>query len=415
MKKIVICDAYSTGAKLASLFREQGFTVTHIRSGETPSPHYEKTFRPGDFETDFGFSGDDYLQASEKISRFAPDFVIAGTESGVVLAEAISHHLSLPSNTIEKSESRRDKFAMIEAVKDAGLDVPMQVKVMNAEDLHYLDFKNFSFPLVVKPANSAGGDGFRICGSREEVIAHSGLLFGQQNAIGETNSSVLIQEYLQGQQYFVNCTSVNGRHYVSEIWKDDRMPGHNGSLVCWKEDLMELTGHVQAELISYTTGVLDALGIREGASHTELKYTDRGPVLIETAARLQGTIDESAVRRCTGTDVVSLTVLRYSQPEVFSELFIKSCPRRASVSCISLISNQEGRIVNAQGLQHIRSLPSFHSAIHLPQVGSRISKTRDLFTSPGIIYLVGDDATISEDHKRIREMELAGEIFHVVE
>nr|WP_241391678.1 ATP-grasp domain-containing protein [Yersinia frederiksenii]ULG19788.1 hypothetical protein 49p1_00070 [Yersinia frederiksenii] len=415
MKNIVICDAYSTGAKLAPLFREQGFKVAHVRSSETIPPHYEKTFRSHDFEIDFGFLGYDLVEASEKISRFMPDYVIAGAEPGVVLAETLSHYLSLPSNVIEKLESRRNKFVMIEAVRGAGLDVPFQINMMDAEGVHNLDLGNFTTPLVVKPANSAGGDGFRICHSRDEVVAHSNLLFGRRNAVGETNSSVLIQEYLQGQQYFVNCTSINGRHHVCEIWKDDRRPGHNGSLVCWKEDLLEPIGVVQAEIISYTLGVLDVLGIREGASHTELKYTDRGPVLIETAARLQGTIDESAVRRCIGVDVISLMVQRYSQPDEFSRFFQLPRSRRASVSCISLISNQEGRIEDARGLQRIRSLPSFHSAIHIPPIGSRISKTSDLFTSPGIIYLVGDDDTISADHKRIRKMELAGEIFNVVE
>ncbi|CAI2535009.1 Predicted ATP-grasp enzyme [Serratia ficaria] len=415
MKNIIICDAYSTGSKLAPLFREQGFKVAHVRSNETIPFHYEKTFRSHDFDVDFNFLGNDIIEASKKISHFKPDYVIAGAEPGVVLAETLSHYLSLPSNLFEKIESRRNKFSMIESVREAGLEVPFQINVMDVDEVRNLELGDFTTPLVVKPANSAGGDGFRICYSHDEVVSHSSLLFGRQNAVGETNLSVLIQEYLDGQQYFVNCTSINGRHYVCEIWKDDRRPGHNGSVVCWKEDLIEQTGEIQAEIISYTLAVLDVLGIREGASHTELKYTNRGPVLIETAARLQGTIDESAVRRCTGVDVISLNVLRYSQPDEFSCHFKLPRERRASVSCISLISNQEGRIKDARGLQQIRSLPSFHSAINLPQVGSCISKTSDLFTSPGIIYLVGDDDTIYDDHKLIREMELAGEIFNVVE
>jgi L-amino acid ligase len=160
--------------------------------------------------------------------------------------------------------------------------------------------------------------------------------------------------------------------------------------------------------------VLNALGVREGASHTELMLTGSGPVLIESAARMQGTIDETAVRRAIGLDVVSLNVLRYARPGMFEERFKQPIPRRASISCVSLVSHQEGRIKDARGLQEVRSLPSFYSAIHLPMIGSAISQTSDLFTSPGIIYLVGDEATIAEDHLRIREMEQAGEIFHVV-
>ncbi len=415
MKNIVICDAYSTGAKLAPLFREQGFSVAHVKSGDIAPPHYEKTFNPRDFDKDFGYLGKDIVTAAECLSSFHPDYILAGTESGVALAETLSHALSLPSNVFERTDSRRNKYAMIETVSAAGLAVPFQKNVSCAEDVQDLNFNEFALPLVVKPANSAGGDGFKICYSREEVISHAKVLFGQNNAVGETNSSLLLQEYLQGQQYFINCTSISGTHYVCEIWKDDRRPGHNGSIVCWKEDLLAPQGGIQDEIATYTFGVLNALGIREGASHTELIYTQRGPVLIETAARLQGTIDESAVRRCTGTDVISLNVLRYAQPALFTTFFETPITHRAAVSCISLISNQEGRIQSAPGLQRIRSLPSFHSAIHLPPVGSHIAKTRDLFSSPGIIYLVGDEETIAEDHLRIRAMEQAGEIFNVVE
>ena len=41
-------------------------------------------------------------------------------------------------------------------------------------------------------------------------------------------------------------------------------------------------------MVQYTFGVLDALGIRNGAVHAELKLEARGPVLIEANCRLHG-------------------------------------------------------------------------------------------------------------------------------
>jgi L-amino acid ligase len=414
MKTVIICDAYSTGAKLAPLFREQGVKMAHVRSSEHLPSSFLETFRPKDFDIDFGYMGPDLEAISRRLAAIAPDFVIAGTESGVELAETLSDFLSTPSNAIGLATSRRNKFAMNEVVRAAGLKTAIQMQATSSQELENLKLDRFTLPVVVKPTNSAGGDGFRICGSRAEIRNHAQTLFNRTNAIGEVNEGVLVQEYLQGQQYFVNSTSIGGHHYVSEVWRDERRPGYNGSIVCWKEDLLPLDGEIQSEITAYVYKVLNALGVREGASHTELMLTGSGPVLIESAARMQGTIDETAVRRAIGLDVVSLNVLRYARPGMFEERFKQPIPRRASISCVSLVSHQEGRIKDARGLQEVRSLPSFYSAIHLPMIGSAISQTSDLFTSPGIIYLVGDEATIAEDHLRIREMEQAGEIFHVV-
>ena len=349
-----------------------------------------------------------------RLGEHDPEFVIAGTESGVELAESLSHILSTPSNTVGGSASRRDKYAMLEAVKSAGLRVSRQVRISDEAGLRSYDADLFQMPVVVKPTNSAGGDGFRLCQCVDEVSEHIAFLLGRRNAVGEVNASVIVQEYLKGQQYFVNCTSLDGRHFVSEIWRDVRQPGHNGAMVCWKEELLDLSGELQTELVSYTCDVLDALGIREGASHTELMLTRGGPVLIESAARMQGTIDETAVRRATGLDVVGLSVLRYAHPSDFIARMRVPIERRTCLWCISLVSYQEGRIADARGLQFIRSLRSFHSAIHLPRLGSFVTRTSDLFSSPGIIYLAGSKAAVSEDHETIRRMERDGEIFNVI-
>lgn len=47
-------------------------------------------------------------------------------------------------------------------------------------------------------------------------------------------------------------------------------------------------GEVQDRLIEYTRMVLTSLGIKVGPSHFEVMMTTRGPVLIETGARMQG-------------------------------------------------------------------------------------------------------------------------------
>lgn len=46
--------------------------------------------------------------------------VLPGAETGVELADQLSHHLGLRSNGIEKSLARRNKYIMGETVRSAG-------------------------------------------------------------------------------------------------------------------------------------------------------------------------------------------------------------------------------------------------------------------------------------------------------
>ena len=45
--------------------------------------------------------------------------------------------------------------------------------------------------------------------------------------------------------------------------------------------------------------MLDALGIRFGPAHTEVMLTATGPVLVESGARMHGSVPDEIVDRCT--------------------------------------------------------------------------------------------------------------------
>merc|ERR1719201_1397937 len=77
-----------------------------------------------------------------------------------------------------------------------------------------------------------------------------------------------------------------------------------------------------AEMVRYVFGVLDALGIRNGAIHSEVKIEERGPVLIEANCRLhggEGTWAPMAVA-CCGYSAVSAMVDSFLDPLAFAAL-----------------------------------------------------------------------------------------------
>lgn len=56
---------------------------------------------------------------------------------------------------------------------------------------------------------------------------------GRTNQYGEQNEAVLVQEFMAGTEYVVNCVSQGGKHKVVSIWRYDKVrAGRAGGLLC---------------------------------------------------------------------------------------------------------------------------------------------------------------------------------------
>jgi biotin carboxylase len=413
MRTGLIVDAYSTGAALAPRFHAAGIETLHVQSRPVPPLFYQRSFHPEHFAANVVHDGD--LDATLAALAGHPiDFVVAGAETGVPLADALAERLGLPGNGTALSHARRDKHAMAEAVRAAGLNAVAQLRTGDPGEAVAWARARDDWPVVVKPLDSAGTEGVFFCEDASEVEAAFGASIGRPNALGGANRELLVQEELRGVQYFTDSISWDGVHHVSEIWRSRKRLVHDTCEMYDYEDLLEPRGPEQDAVADYVRGVLDALGIRYGAAHTELVLTDRGPVLIECGARMQGTILDQVVDRCTPSHV-TVTVDAYLDPS--------SVPRRAAnppalrerARVVTLISNAEGTIVAVRH-DELEAIPSYAGAVAMLGPGDRIARTYDLFTSPGTVYLVHpDEARLQEDYERLRYLEESGRLFEVAE
>merc|ERR1712157_468516 len=112
--------------------------------------------------------------------------VICGSEPGVLLADALSAELGVRTNGV--SDGRRDKKRQQELVKAAGLR-----SVRQAGGTKLSDVKEFlqsePMPVVVKPTESAGSEGVKLCNSIEEAEEHFALLMNSQRKVGSQNGA----------------------------------------------------------------------------------------------------------------------------------------------------------------------------------------------------------------------------------
>ncbi|MGG0418677.1 ATP-grasp domain-containing protein [Priestia aryabhattai] len=405
---VCIVDAFSTGAALAPQFKRHGYKILHVQSSRDTVKDLLETFKPEDFNKLFIFE-ENLDQLVHQLEEINIAHIIAGTETGVFLADVLSEKIGVPGNNPGTSILRRNKYKMHEALKLSNIAHAKQGYFHTiGEAITWADEQDI-WPLVAKPLDSAGSDSVSFCSNIEELTNACNLILNHKNKLGFKNDGVLIQECLEGQQYFVNAVTLDGKHAITEIWKDKRNQG-----ICDIEELLPYEGKVQKEIIEYVRTVLTCLGIEQGPSHTELMFTNRGPVLIESGARMMGTILEEAVVSAIGDSHVTTTVERYASPQKFMRRLENGYTLNKNLFCITLVSNETGIVAENHVLEKLKSLKSFYRVFHTPQIGEKIYKTVDLFTNPGIIYLLHDsNEQILRDYEEIRKLEKEGEFFLV--
>jgi len=180
-----------------------------------------------------------------------------------------------------------------------------------------------NFKAVVKPVEGAGSDGVFICNSPDEVRQAYLSLEGTKNVLGLTNYSVLLQEYLRGDEYVVDTVSRSGVHKCVAIWKYDKRVFNGAPVVYFGMRLMPVDAEpLLIATVEYIFGVLDALGIRNGSIHNEVKMEERGPVLIEANCRLHGGEGTWApmAEACLGYSAVSAMLDSYLDPVAFAAI-----------------------------------------------------------------------------------------------
>ena len=114
---------------------------------------------------------------------------MTGGEAGVDLADKLSEKLGVRTNGTD-IPNRRDKKIQQELIKEAGLR-----SVRQAGGDKFSDVESFlrteDYPLVLKPVESAGSDGVKLCHNFNEAKEHFDVLMKSQMVNGGEVPAVL--------------------------------------------------------------------------------------------------------------------------------------------------------------------------------------------------------------------------------
>ena len=250
--------------------------------------------------------------------------VLAGAETGVGLADSLTELMGLRTNGTAMSEARRNKYVMGEAIRAAGLRAVKQLRATAWGEIEAWlnDWNPDPFKVIVKPMDSAGSDDVTLCRSMQEAEKAFNHIMGKVNGLGLVNNAVLVQEYLEGQEYVIDMVSRDGEHKVAAIWPYDRRAVNGAGFVLFGQRLLLADDPHCRELIEYQKKVITALGIRNGPSHGEVKWCKGEPVLVEVGARCHGSegVWRQIAQDVHGYNQVEMTIDAYLHPEKFKAI-----------------------------------------------------------------------------------------------
>ncbi|RMI14852.1 ATP-grasp domain-containing protein [Sinorhizobium meliloti] len=239
-------------------------------------------------------------------SRLRSTYDIAGVtgfpspgESVLATVGKLCGYFGLPGPNPTSIEQCYDKFTQRQLLAEAGVPIPAYRLAANAGDVKRATAE-IGLPVILKPAVGNGSSGVRLCRTVDEVAEHTTHLLGGSHNWRSSPRRILVEEFAQGPLY---GAQIMGNEVIGICAADFGPPPH----FVYREFTFPapLAAEEHERIVKVALSSLQALGLGWGPTSIELRWTKRGPVVIEVNPRLAGTPDPQLVHLAYGVDLVT--------------------------------------------------------------------------------------------------------------
>lgn len=337
---------------------------------------------PGKPEADFFYrvDGGDYEATRAVAAKHKVAGIVTGQmEKPLRLMARLADELGLIFNSPEVTERSTDKWLMKQAFMAAGVPCAEGILISSEDDLSTRLKTGPEFPVIIKPRDAYSSRGVFRCSSAEEVLARAEI-----SRSFSTNGDILLEEFIEGREYSVEAITFKGATSIIQFTEKFLTPFPR-TVETGHLQPANLTDKDRESITTAVVGALKALGVENSASHTEVKLSDRGPVVIETGARLGGDFIASYLTKAsTGVsmDRAAIQTALGISPDVQQT--------REAFSMISFPELPEGkRVVRVDDTDEIEAMPGVVFARLFVKPGDVIAEVSHSGQRPGCIIVEG--------------------------
>lgn len=236
--------------------------------------------------------------------KVKPDRVVALEEFDVVTAALIREHFRLPGMDSSTAKGFRDKLTMAAGAKEAGLDVPEFVPLVNPDEIAEF-MGRVAPPWIIKPRSDVSAIGIRKVESPEEVWRAFEEMNEREN-LRERGSYYLLAQFIPGEVFHVDSIVNNGRVVFAGTNRYGRPPmqvAHIGG--AYISRTIERSSPDERKLLAANRKLVKALGLKKGATHAEFikSESDGRFYFLEIAARVGGAYIADVLEAASGLNL----------------------------------------------------------------------------------------------------------------
>jgi len=296
---ILCISSYEKGQEFLRTAKKEGcrvllLTLEKLRDADWPRDSVDEFFyMPADLPTQ------DLINAVSYTARTRPiDRVVALDEFDMENVAALREHLRLPGMGLTTIRYFRDKLAMRERAREAGISVPEFIHVLNFDALK--DFMaRVAPPWLLKPRSQASGIGMK-------KIEGPGDLWGWLDQLGDKQSNYLLEKFVPGEVFHVDSITSERKVVFAEAHAYGKPPldvSHHGGIFTTRT-LPRASAEAEA-LKKVNRELIEGLGLVRGVTHAEfLRAGQDGKFyFIEIAARVGGAYIADVIEAATGINL----------------------------------------------------------------------------------------------------------------
>ena len=339
--------------------------------------------------TDWSVTGPLVEMAHE---RWGFSAAVSLTDPGLEIAGRINDRYGLGGTGYRVAHLLRDKWAMRRHLTAVGAPTVAADLVDDEAGMRRFG-DSHGYPFIVKPVDLAGGFGvLKVAGPADVPPAWQQVLRMRRTGLDRGPRALflverfLMEQYIEGPEFSVEAFSFAGRHVVVSVTEkltEDQHFAELGHTVPGRVD-----ADTERRIVDAVSAFLDAVGLADGPSHTEIRVSPRGPLVIESHNRAGGDRIRDLVRAVYGVD---FTAYALGWPfGLVDELTAR--PTASGGACVRFLRGTPGRIASIDGVEQLNARPDVLAAEVDFEVGDLVGPLRDDFDRLGLIAVTAPDS-----------------------